>query len=322
MFEPIRETDSEQIINKKIIFTGLDNSGKSSIIIALQHSLAKLATLAPTKGVERASFDYLGFKIAAHDLGGQKKYLINYLKQPGKYFADTNAIIYVIDVQDVARYEESTSYFGDVLNELQDLEITPVIFVLFHKSEHITLEGDAESKTELEGSGMVWVEKLKQRITDIITGRMDVEFRLTTIFDPWSISSAFSDLMLKLVPQSVLLDQALQDYGQSSNLDALLLLDVNSLYLASYHKNNDAKEILRSSTPYFLTLLDSWKPFKKDASRKQMKVTMNLYSFLFLELVKEKKPSGFYFLAMSATGQVDPKKLDEFSRIILSMLST
>ena len=103
--------------------------------------------------------------------------------------------------------------------------------------------------------------------------------------------------------------------------DALLLLDANSLYLASYHRNTEAKDILRSSTPYFLTLLDSWKPFKKETGRKQMKVTMNLYSFLFLELAREQKPTGFYFLAMSASGQVDPKKLDEFSKIILSMLS-
>ncbi|MHA1791428.1 MAG: ADP-ribosylation factor-like protein [Promethearchaeota archaeon] len=282
---------------KKILFTGLDFSGKSTIILSLERDLARIATLTPTKMVERTAFEYLGYRIVKHDLGGQKKYLINYLKQPGKYFAETAVMIYVVDIQDNVRFKETLSYFSDVIDQFEKLEIKPLIYVFFHKAEKILLEGDPEFGTFLEGEGMRTVDRLKKDFSKIVDGKYKIEFKLTTIFDLWSITSAFSEIMLKLFPQSVLLDKTLQEFAVLNRLDALLLLDSNSLTLANYYKNDDAKNILHASTPYFLTLLDSWKPFKSKIDKKQMKVILNNYNFLFLEL--EGEISQFYFLAMS-----------------------
>ncbi|MEX2680720.1 MAG: ADP-ribosylation factor-like protein [Candidatus Sigynarchaeota archaeon] len=328
MFKSIDETKSNDILpSKKIIFTGLDNGGKSSIILALQRTLANLATLAPTKMVDRMVFDYLGYKITNHDLGGQKKYLITYLKQPGKYFIDASVVIYVIDIQDTSRQEESLSYFKDVLAELVALQIKPLIFVLFHKAEKILLQGDPETEKELEGSGMQRVKQLEKTIMEINAGRFKIDFKITTIFDLWSIMSAFSDIMLSIFPQSVLLDKTLGEYASANQLDALLLLDSNSLHLGAYYRNKDSQDIVRSSTPYFLTLLDSWKPFKIGSQRKQMKVTLNEYTFYFKE-IRQPIPSAkdkdayisFYFLAMTTNSKFDVDRLEDFSKMILGIL--
>lgn len=297
--------DDEQ--TKKIIFTGLDNSGKSSIILALQRNIAKIATLSPTRLVDRTLFEYMGYSIVRHDLGGQKKYLISYLKNPEKYFDHTAVCIYVIDIRDMPRFNESLSYFEDVLEKFEELDLKPWIYVFFHKSENILLSKDKFGEEE--------IEKLKKEITKMNDERFKVEFRITTIFDLWSISSAFSDVMLNLYPRSVLLDKTLQEFGVMSGYAAFLLLDKNSLTLAQYYQNDEAKEILNASTPYFLTLLDSWKPFKT-IQKKQMKVLLNNYNFLFYELNYH---TPLYFLVM-AEDPIDMGKLDDFSKEILNIL--
>ena len=44
----------------KILFTGLDDAGKTSIILALQREFSKIAVLSPTRGAQRRIFDFLG----------------------------------------------------------------------------------------------------------------------------------------------------------------------------------------------------------------------------------------------------------------------
>nr|MDO8108658.1 ADP-ribosylation factor-like protein [Candidatus Sigynarchaeota archaeon] len=329
MFTPIDETDADQVPAKKIIFTGLDNSGKSSIILALQRTLASLATLAPTKMVERTTFNYLGYQISSHDLGGQKKYLITYLKQPGKYFTDTQVVIYVIDIQEPNRYDESVSYFKDVLAEFKNLDVHPFIYVFFHKAEKILVEGDPESDKEIQGSGMQRAKALEKKLFEINAKQFPLEFKLTTIFDLWSIMAAFSEIMLKLFPQSVLVDKALLEFAVANNLDALLLLDSNSLNIGAYYRNKDSQDIVRSSTPYFLTLLDSWKPFKIGVQQKQMKVTLNDYAFFFREIRQSLHNSknkdaylSLYFLAMTMNLKFDVGKLEDFSKMVLGIIKT
>lgn len=302
---------------KKIIFTGLDNGGKSSIILALQRQIAKIATLTPTKMVERSSFEFLDYKIVKHDLGGQKKYLINYLRQPGKYFADTSVMIYVIDLQDFTRFEESLSYYSDVLEKLEEMELEPIIYIFFHKAERILLEGDPESEKFLEGEGKRRVDNLTKKIDEISGEKYQIEYKLTTIFDLWSIISAFSEIMLELYPQSILLDKTLQEFALAENLEAFLLLDAHSLTLGQYYRNKEAQEILQASTPYFLTLLDSWKPFKKQVDRKRMNVLLNNYNFLFLEIKESSSP--LYFLAMGAEPLMI-ENFEPFSKTILGIL--
>nr|MDO8117468.1 ADP-ribosylation factor-like protein [Candidatus Sigynarchaeota archaeon] len=128
-----QERDKSDV--KKVIFTGLDNCGKTTIITSLRENMARIVSLQPTTGVEYKDFRFLGHDIVTHDLGGQKKYLINYLRNPAQYYDATDICIYVIDVQDVARYDETRDYFKDALDRFTELEITPHVFVLFHKAE-------------------------------------------------------------------------------------------------------------------------------------------------------------------------------------------
>ena len=83
---------SKQSANQKIkkapwiVITALDGAGKTSIILALQREFSKIAKVEPTRGAKRTTFKLLGREVTEWDLGGQKNYLISYLKNPGKFF--------------------------------------------------------------------------------------------------------------------------------------------------------------------------------------------------------------------------------------------
>ena len=88
----------------------------------------------PTKGIARKTINILGQDIVIHDFGGQKKYRDDYAARPA-VFSDTEALIYVIDLQDKERYEESYKYFGITLEGLRVEGVTPKIFILLHKHD-------------------------------------------------------------------------------------------------------------------------------------------------------------------------------------------
>ena len=112
----------------KIIFCGLDNSGKSTIIAQLRNQNYPLH---PTAGVERSQYEIFGFPILLWDFGGQKQLRESYSNQT-HFFDGTNLLFYVIDIQDEARFGETTLYFENLLNIFDP---KPIIIVLFHKAD-------------------------------------------------------------------------------------------------------------------------------------------------------------------------------------------
>ncbi|MFX1500427.1 MAG: ADP-ribosylation factor-like protein, partial [Promethearchaeota archaeon] len=93
-----KEEPELQVPVNKLLFTGLDSAGKTSIILSLQREFSKIAILSPTRGAQRRVFNFLGKEISEWDLGGQLSYRIAYLKNPSKYFEGTEIAIYVIDI--------------------------------------------------------------------------------------------------------------------------------------------------------------------------------------------------------------------------------
>jgi GTPase SAR1 family protein len=132
--------------SKKILFAGLDNSGKSSIISCLKQGIANLGLMNPTYLVERSKLQYLDYDLIQHDMGGQKAYIQSYLKKPGQYFDQADACIYVVDIQDGDRVYNTLTYFKSVLASFTTLAIKPSIHVLLHKAERYLDVGNRVDK--------------------------------------------------------------------------------------------------------------------------------------------------------------------------------
>ena len=95
----------------KILLAGLQNSGKTSILLALQKKYSHIGSLKPTIGVERTGIDILGYNIKVWDLGGQEEFREKYFEKKDEYFTETDILFYVVDTLDFRKYYEALTYY-------------------------------------------------------------------------------------------------------------------------------------------------------------------------------------------------------------------
>ena len=246
---------------KKILFTGLDFAGKTSIILALQREFSKIAMLQPTRSAQRSIFQFLGYEFTQWDLGGQQAYRINYLRNPSKYFDKTEIAVYVIDIQDSVRFDDAIRYLTDVIDQFKELEIEPPIYIFFHKVDPALIK---ESKTEINNLILDLTEKINNAIE-----YEKIDFYETSIYDLFTIMEAISKILLNLYPKSNLIDKTLSEFGKKIDAEGLMVIDDNSLLVGRYYSNDEIRQILSASSPYFLTLNDRFKEAEVEGSPKK-----------------------------------------------------
>jgi ADP-ribosylation factor family protein len=118
----------------KILVVGLENSGKTSIIMMLKGERNLLSFL-PLKPTQRYKIDKLidsGKEFAIWDLGGQKFYRKEYLDDFDKFQNSVKKLIYVIDIQDKQKYELSIEYLGRIIKKFGEIRI-PEVLIFLHK---------------------------------------------------------------------------------------------------------------------------------------------------------------------------------------------
>lgn len=119
----------------KVIIVGLDNCGKTSILISLKENsnLLSYITLNPTRGTNIEEIMGEDRLIRVWDLGGQQRYRIKHLKNFNEYIIGVKSLIFVIDVQDTKRYTLSLNYFKDIIDLLDENKTYINISVYLHK---------------------------------------------------------------------------------------------------------------------------------------------------------------------------------------------
>ncbi len=126
---------SEQKSEKKVLIMGLDNSGKTSILLALKKNtnLMSFLNIKPTRGVETTDFEEQDSIFTIWDLGGQESYREKHLQNMPKYLHLAEKIIYVVDIQDKERYDLAVEYFGNIMDELKRQKGTSSLSIYLHK---------------------------------------------------------------------------------------------------------------------------------------------------------------------------------------------
>jgi small GTP-binding protein len=214
---------------KKICFLGLDNAGKTSIILSIQKRFGfedDIMSLTPTRRVDRDTFRFLGIEFSRMDFGGQEEYREDYLRNPDRYLAGTDLIFYIIDAQDHERYMESIDYLDQLLIYFKEEQNYPQIAVLFHKFDPQILEDKELNKRTLT---------LKQSLTKYSIA-FDIFFFETSIYDIKSIMDAFSSGLSLLFDRMEMVTQLFSEI--SKNYDAILiaLFDSRGITIGEYYR--------------------------------------------------------------------------------------
>jgi len=311
------EKDKKKVTSaSKLLFTGLDNAGKTTIIYGIQREFSKIAFLKPTRGAQRRIFEFMGREIAEWDLGGQFSYRIAYLKNPGKYFDDTEIAIYVIDIQNRVRLPEAISYLKDVVKQFEKLEIAPPIYIFLHKYDPALRRNALNEMKNLE---VEIKEKIKQSVD-----YKQIFYYNTSIYDLPSIIKAMSEILLSLYSKSELIEKTITEFGKKTYSDGIVLLDDNSLIIGSYYKDEETKNLLSASTPYFLTLNDSFVFTEVQPSRKEednhMVVQRYGRNFLFKQLALKEGINPYYLLMLKQDTHINNEDIVCFSNLLKEIL--
>jgi GTPase SAR1 family protein len=311
-----KKVKKEEFPSTKILFTGLDNAGKTTIIYALQREFSKIALLKPTRGAQRRIFEFLGREISEWDLGGQLSYRIAYLKNPTKYFDGTEIAIYVIDIQNKARLPEAISYFKDVIEQFRKLEIEPPIYIFFHKYDPALKRNALNEMKNLE-------IELKERIKSAVDYKRILYYN-TSIYDLSSIIKAMSEILLNLYPKSELIERTIIEFGKKTYSEGVVLLDDNSLIVGSFYKDEETKNTLSASTPYFLTLNDSFVFTQAQPSLQDKEDFMVVQrfgkNFIFKQIKLKDDMTPYYILILKQDPNITKDDFEVFANLLKEIL--
>jgi len=120
---------------KKVLILGLANSGKTSISLTMQKisNLSSYTSLIPTTEIEISKFEDGNTEYLLWDFGGQEQYRDKYKQNMKEYIAETDEIIYVIDIQDENVYFISVVFLREILNVMKSVGYSFEVSVYFHK---------------------------------------------------------------------------------------------------------------------------------------------------------------------------------------------
>jgi GTP-binding protein SAR1 len=116
----------------KIIFVGLDDAGKTSLMSVLKYGTIR--QFDPTIHAHAEEIEIGNMKVHSVDLGGHK----TVRKVWRDYFPKIDAIIYLIDAAKPSRFEESKIEFNGII-ETQDIGDVPIL-ILGNKVDKVNIK--------------------------------------------------------------------------------------------------------------------------------------------------------------------------------------
>ncbi len=246
----------------KILFAGLDDSGKTSFLLSVDRKYSKLIGLKPTTGASIKSIEALGATIFLWDLGGQKRFREKYIDKAEIYLYEADLMFYFIDIKNKSRFDESIEYLQNLKDVIKEFnQNTPIVYVLSKGDSDIV-----ESK-EIRDNIEFIEHKLKN-----INQNEHIEIYITTIFQIFTILRAFSSGISKLSPNRDLINHNLKNFSLLTGTYLTQLLSIDGLVLADYYSNqameltkipkSEVINVFEVSAPQFAVLFKIFARFK------------------------------------------------------------
>lgn len=258
----------------KVVFTGLDYAGKTSLINRLfnDYNYNDMINLEPTIGANVEEFQSEKLDLVLWDLGGQKDHIEEYLSSPENFFVHLDVLIFVFDSQDDLRYDAAAQYFKDIIEILNFLDENPYIEILLNK---------ADSDIVNDPDYQIRVEYLTDKVSNVLMNSpksWNFDIIPTSIFNFYSnepeIAKSIKNIFTKEKGENMLIPE----------IDTKLqrILDINlTLMDKVVSELSEVKRLLQRLTPSDISQSLFSIPFEKvpleyiksnpDSSEKQVK---------------------------------------------------
>ncbi|HUT80844.1 MAG TPA: ADP-ribosylation factor-like protein [Candidatus Bathyarchaeia archaeon] len=178
---------------QKILLIGLDGSGKTSLYQKFfqRKPIEQLKAIQPTRGIAKYEHDFLRTDFLILDIGGGKDYRHGYIGN-AELVQGLSAIIFVVDVQAAARFQEVSDFFNVWIKSVEQHLKNVKGFLLFNKIDP-GMEGKLKSNLEQ-------IARLLAPIDSIYPG----EFfkNITTIYND-SGNQTFQRILLDVLPKKM-----------------------------------------------------------------------------------------------------------------------
>ena len=131
----------KKVSTNKIVFLGLSQTGKTSIIKTVFEGRAPEDTTdqVATVRFERMIYNYKDYSLFTYDVGGQISYFdeaIEVTKE--EIFSNVKALIFVVDTSNIGTFTPSRQYLLKALRNVHAYSKNPEIFIFAHKMDLIT----------------------------------------------------------------------------------------------------------------------------------------------------------------------------------------
>ncbi|CAK7264002.1 Arf GTPase arl1 [Sporothrix epigloea] len=126
----------------RILILGLDNAGKTTLLYRLK--IGEVVTTIPTIGFNVESVNYKNLNFNVWDLGGQTS-IRPYWRC---YYANTSAVVFVVDSTDIERLQTAADELAGMLNEEELKDAALLVFA--NKQDQPEAKGAAEISEALQ----------------------------------------------------------------------------------------------------------------------------------------------------------------------------
>lgn len=260
----------------KIVIAGLDNAGKTSILTALdkKYDFSKdIVSLAPTIRVEYHAMEFLTNRVILWDMGGQMRYREIYYAKQDLYFAGTDLLVYVIDIQDKERYEDSLNYLDMILKSFAKNKIEVPIIIAFHKFDP-DIRADDKVIENIDYLSSIIAEKYPS---------FKILYQSTSIYDIISIVQLISYGLSVFDEKFFELSQLLEESVEEFNCTSLIIFDKNGIIISEFYNGKIEQDIyidLLESIKEHLFLLRRMQEESYEPDSNFSEISGNLLSYL------------------------------------------
>ena len=269
----------KKAVDKKIVVTGLDNAGKTSIIQKLLDPKTDAKDQKPTQGLVYENVDIFGYDLSVWDFGGQESYREQYLMDKEKNFGYTDVFVFVIDISAKKRFAEAVEYLKSIVEIYKFLGESPISIICLHKSD---LVSDKE------------LGKVKASIlADMSSVMTELKFstHTTSVFDSNSVFTAFSVGFRELSPVNSIVEKILKNYQKKLKSEYIAFFNATGICVAEVGKGKE-KDIAKDFS-FNVILGEELEVFPKEANKIILALAGG--NFCVLERIVSKKDK--YYLS-------------------------